>query len=428
MNKPAHITQSRVVFFDNLRYLFVICVILQHSSNAYNDHLTWWPVSDSSSSLIAGWLAAFLDSFTMPLLFYIAGYFAVPTMQKKGVKRFLIGKLKRLGIPWLICILTICPLVPLIYHYTRSDFTVTMGYWDLWVTLLKNAAELNVGVIVSMNELLMNNDFYQRYMWFLSLLLLFFFVFSLLYMLKKSWFEPIDEPVTSQAPGIWPTLKLLLIIGFLTAICSSCMVASMLILVPKLSNPEPFFSLGNIIQFRPSRIFLFIVYFSLGIITYKNKWIERGAFPGHMKTWTVSFTILLIAYSYIHHRMLYGPEELREPTGALFFVVLNFLTIATLGFFSSLAVRLWNHPTAFDRSLTANSYYMYLSHYIFVLVFQLILLPVAGIPGLLKFFVISVLSIIGAYIISRFLINPYPRTAIAGAFVLFLSMALLIHP
>ena len=209
-----------------------------------------------------------------------------------------------------------------------------MSYWNLWVTLLKKAAELNVGVIVSMNELLVNNQFYQRYMWFLSLLLLFFFVFSILYTLKRSWFEPIDEPVTPETPGIWPTLKLLLTIGLLTAVCSSAMVAAMLILVPKLSNPEPFFSLGNIIQFRPSRIFFFIIYFILGIITYKNKWIERGGFPGHMKTWTVAFTILLIAYSFVHHRMLYGPEDLREPTGALFFIILNFLTIATLGFSS----------------------------------------------------------------------------------------------
>jgi hypothetical protein len=32
-------------------------------------------------------------------------------------------------------------------------------------------------------------------------------------------------------------------------------------LAPELSNPEPLFTFGNIIQFRPSRLFFFIVYF-----------------------------------------------------------------------------------------------------------------------------------------------------------------------
>ena len=177
-------TENRVIFLDNLRYLFVIFVILEHSSNAYKK-LMWWPVADKDTSIIAGWLSAFSDAFAMPLLFYIAGYFAIPTIKKKSTSSFLKGKLRRLGIPWLLCILTICPVLPLIYHFTRNGLSLSMSYWDLWIILLKNAAELNVGLIVSMNELMMNNQFYQRYMWFLSLLLLFFFVFSLMYSFKK---------------------------------------------------------------------------------------------------------------------------------------------------------------------------------------------------------------------------------------------------
>jgi hypothetical protein len=427
VNAAGNSNENRVIFFDNLRFFLVLCVVLQHAANAYNN-LLWWPVAEANSSMIVGWLSAFFDAFTMPLLFYVAGYFAIPTIQKKGVASFLKGKLKRLGIPWLVCILTICPILPLIYHYTRNNLTLSRSYWELWLTLMKNAAELNIGVIDSMNTLMQNNQFYQRYMWFLSLLLLFFVLFSIMYLFKKSWFEPADSLVTSKDPSILSTLKLLVSVGFLTSFFSFMMIAIMFFCVPKLANPEPLFSLGNLIQFRPSRIFLHIIYFGLGLITYKKKWIERGTFPGHFKTWIISFTILLIAYLYTRHLMLNGPEHLQEVFGPIFFFILNFLTISTLGLFTSLAVRYRNRPTAMNRNLASNSYNMYLSHYIFVVVFQLVLFAIPEISGLLKFAIVSVMAILGSYMVSQFLIKPFPRISIMMSGSFFMAMALVIHP
>lgn len=418
---------NRVIFFDNLRFFLVLCVVLQHSSNAYSN-LTWWPVADNDTSTIVDWLRAFIDAFAMPLLFYIAGYFALPTIQKKGVALFLKGKLKRLGIPCLICIVTICPVLPLIYHYLRNNLTLSASYWDLWVVLMKNAAELHIGIIYSMNELMNNNQFYQRYMWFLSLLILFFSVFSIVYLLKRSWFDTADQPVTTEDPSIVSTLKFLVTVGFLTFFCSFLMIGTMFLLAPRLSNPEPFFSLGNVIQFRPSRLFLFIIYFGMGILTFRNKWIERGKFPGHSLTWMISFIILLTVYLYARHLMLNGPEHLEKIFGPVFFFILNFLTISTLGLFTSLAVRYWNRPTPVNRNLSSSSYYMYLAHYFFVVVFQLILFTFPGIPGLLKFGIVSALSILCSYIVCQFLIKPFPRISVAMVIIMFVIMASVIHP
>ena len=419
--------ENRVIFFDNLRFFLVLCVVLQHSSNAYTN-LTWWPVSDNASSAIVGWLRSFIDAFAMPLLFYIAGYFAVPTITKKGVATFLKGKLKRLGIPWGVCILVICPIVPLVYHYTRDTLILSTSYWNLWVDLMKNAAEFNVGIIYSMNELMQNNQFYQRYMWFLSLLILFFFVFGSIYSLKRSWFKAFDQPITPETPSILSTLKTLFTVGSLTFLCSSIAVGSMLFFAPKLSNPEPFFTFGNIIQFRPSRIFLFITYFTLGVLTFKNRWIERGKFPGHFQTWLISFAIILIAFSYARHLMLNGPEDLEKIFGLVFFFFLNFLTISTLGFSTSLALKYWNRLTDVNRNLASNSYNMYLAHYLFVIVFQLILFNVKGMSGLLKFGTVSVLSILCTYIVCQFIIKPFSRISVVLAFSLFAIMVLVIHP
>jgi glucan biosynthesis protein C len=427
MKIPANGTENRLIFFDNLRLLLVLCVVFQHSSNAYNSRLIWWPVADGTISSLAEWLNAFIDAFAMPLLFYIAGYFAVPTMNKKGAVSFLKGKLKRLGGPWLICILTICPIVPLVYHYTRDNFILATGYWTLWLDLMKNAAEFNVGIILSMNALMQNNQFYQRYMWFLSLLVLFFFIFSAVYAVKKSWFNDFSQSLTGEASSVLSTLKILAVVGFLTFVCSAVMINAMFFLVPGLSNPEPFFTLGNVIQFRPSRIFLFVIYFTFGILTFKKKWIERGRFPGHLPTWIISFGIILIAFFYARNLMVYGPDDQKKILGPVFFwFCLNFLTISTLGLFASLALKYWNRPTALNRSLASNSYNIYLAHYPFVIVFQLVLLTAPGMSGSLKLVIVSTLSILCSYIVCQYLIKPFPRATIAAVFILFILMALVI--
>jgi glucan biosynthesis protein C len=429
MKPPANATENRLIFFDNLRFLLVLCVVIQHSSNAYNSRLIWWPVADETISSLAEWVNAFIDAFAMPFLFYIAGYFAVPTMNKKGAAAFLRGKLKRLGAPWLICILTICPIVPLVYHYTRDNFTLASGYWSLWLDLMKNAAEFNIGIILSMNELMRSNQFYQRYMWFLSLLLLFFFIFSAVYSVKKSWFKDLNPSLPPEAPSVFATLKIMALVGFLTFFCSAVMINALFILVPGLSNPEPFFTLGNVFQFRPSRIFLFVIYFTFGILTFKKKWIERGRFPCHLPTWIISFGIMLIAFFYARNLMVNGSEDLKKVFGPVFFwFCLNFLTISTLGLFTSLALKYWNRPAAENRNPATNSYNIYLAHYPFVIVFQLVLLTVPGMSGWFKFGIVSTLSILCSYIVCEFVIKPFPRATAAAVCILFILMALAIHP
>ena len=426
MHVPAYGTENRAIFFDNLRFLLVIFVVLEHSSNAYRN-LIWWPVADDSTSIFAEYLGAFTDAFAMPLLFFIAGYFAVPVIHKKGVGGFLKGKLKRLGIPWLICILTICPIVPLIYHYTRDNFVVSTSYWNLWVQLMGNAADFNTGVVLSMNNLMQNNLFYQRYMWFLSLLLLFFIVFGGVYSLKRSWFNSWNQPVTAKAPSVLSTLKILVIVGLLSFVSSSIVVNALFFLIPGSSNPEPLFTLGNFIQFRPSRMFQFVIYFIFGILTFQKKWIEQGKFPGHLTTWIISFMIILIGYFYTRNLMLNGPEDLKKVIGpVLFWFFLNFLTISTLGLVTSLALKWWNRASALNQNLASNSYNIYLVHYIFVLVFQLVFLPGAGLPGMLKFGVVSALSVVCTYLVCEFLLKPFPRITAGSAIGLFVILIIVI--
>ena len=417
----------RIIFMDNLRYALVLCVVLQHAGNAYSP-LNWWPVSESESSLAADWLTAFLDAFTMPFLFYIAGYFALPTVRGKGPAYFVKGKFKRLGIPCLVCILTVCPALPLVYHYTRNGLKLTENYWEVWLQVMKNGLSFDVRIIPSMNELMMRNQFYQRYMWFLSLLILFFLIFCLLYWWKRAWFDQDARAMASVSPSIAKSLKILAAVGLLTTFLSFVAVGVMFFLIPGLSNPEPLFTLGNVIQFRPSRLFFFIIYFGLGVLSFRNRWIERGLFPGHGMTWMIAFAVFLILFFYSRDLMLNGPEHLKHILGGpLYFLFLNFLCIATLGTALSLARKHWNRPTSFDASFASHSYDIYLSHYPFVIAFQLILFSFPTIHVGTKFGAVALFSGVCAYFTSRFFIKLFPKATVITAIALTVMMVALIR-
>jgi hypothetical protein len=418
---------DRVTFFDNLRYFFVFGVVLQHASMAYN-YSNWWPVTDESS-MVVGVFTGFFDGFLMPSLFFISGYFAIPSIRKKTILQFIKGKLKRLGIPWLVCTLFIGPILPLIYHYTRDGLILSSSYWRTWLAVMNNAIGFDVGILPPMRQVMQNDLFYQRYMWFIGLLIAFFLIFSFIYTFKKSWFESTDPSRKAVAPSVLSTIKMMLSIGTITFLGSTLLIGVMFLFFPGVSNPESWFTLGNIVQFRVSRIFLHIAYFVLGVLTFKWKWIERGKFPGHNKTWFIAFVLVFVAYYSSYFLMMSaGTGEMEKLFGLLVWFCLNFFTITALGLSASLGVRYWNRQTSFSNILATNSYNLYLSHYILVIGFQLLFFSLPGIPVWLKFGLVSFLSICCGCIVSQYLIKPYPKITIALVTLLFISMVLLIHP
>ena len=280
-----------------------------------------------------------------------------------------------------------------------------------------------------MRQVLQNDLFYQRYMWFVSLLIAFFLIFSFIYAFKKSWFESTDPALKAVRPSVLSTMKMILSIGIITFLGSTLLIGTMFAFSSGVSNPESWFTLGNMVQFRISRIFLHVAYFVLGILAFKWKWIERGKFPGHNKTWLIAFILVLVAYYYAYFLMSSaGTSEMEKLFGLVYWFCLNYFTITALGLSVSLGIRYWNRQTPFNKILTTNSYNLYLSHYIFVIGFQLLLFTLPEIPALLKFGLVSILSICCGGIVSQYLIKPYPKITIALVTVLFISMVLLIHP
>lgn len=418
--------ESRLTFFDNLRTLFVLGVVFQHAGMAYiwSD---WWPVADKASIIVAC-LVAFFDAFLMPSLFYIAGFFSVLSIREKSISQFLWGKTKRLLIPWLVCIVFICPILPLIYHYTRNGFMLISSYWDIWQKVMGNAIGFDMGIMPPMDQVMQQDLFYQRYMWFIGLLAAFFVIFSLVYWLKKEWFLTDERPLSTVQPTVFGTLKMALVIGGITFLGSTCLIGLMLYLCPQVSEPESWFTFGNIIQFRVSRIFLHAAYFVLGIITYKRSWLLRKILPGHHVAWITLFLFVFIGFYASLFLMQTASGDIEKLYGLIHWFFLNFFTVSAMGLCISTAFRYLNRGTSWSKTMAANSYYLYLSHYLFVFIFQLLFARFTQVPVLLKYTMTSTLTLITASFISRYLIRPYPKLIIASTGVIFLLMALFIHP
>jgi glucan biosynthesis protein C len=83
----------------------------------YGAAADWYYMEVGEVSLVASILLVMVSAlgigFSMGLFFLIAGYFTPPAYDRKGAGRFLVDRLKRLGIPWLIFEVVINPLL----HY-----------------------------------------------------------------------------------------------------------------------------------------------------------------------------------------------------------------------------------------------------------------------------------------------------------------------
>jgi len=263
------------------------------------------------------------------------------------------------------------------------------------------------------------------------LLLLFFFLFAIVYKIKPLWFTGKQAEQTEKSTTVGFVVKMFLLVTFATFFGSLVLVLLMFQLSPNTSNPGSLFTLGNVIQFRPASIFTYIFYFVMGSFTYKYKWIERGLFSRHLKLWSFLFAVMLLLFMSSLVLVVTNVSSIFAdiPAGdrVKIFGVINFLCrhllLATmLGFIASLIYRYWNNETVFGQKLSAVSYYMYLSHYLIVLGLQLLLMFLPGVPSIIKFFSVALISIVITYVFSLRVIKPYPRIAALMAIGMFVTM------
>ena len=107
----------RLLYIDNIRILLICLVITTHCSITYGGPGSWY-FTDPGNSPVTPFILSVIDSlnqsFFMGFFVLVSAYFVVGSLMRKGRKRFTRDRLVRLGIPLLVWVLLINPLILLI--------------------------------------------------------------------------------------------------------------------------------------------------------------------------------------------------------------------------------------------------------------------------------------------------------------------------
>ena len=359
---------GRLYFFDHLRAFIILLVIIVHASMTYMAFPPeWWYVIEPESSLGFTALVLVLDVANMQILFFIAGFFAYPSIEKYGPGRFMRQKLLRIGLPWVVGVVFLAPLVTYLIPVTRGFAGPYLEFWtrDFW------------------------GQFYQQSVyWFLGILLLIFGVFAALYNSETSLQAIARQP---QAPT-WRLLA-----GFWA------MTTLWYLLVSVVMPADTWMNAVKVFVFQPARLLLYPAFFGFGIYADRRGWFRAGGYRPPLDSWVGLALMTSLAYLAVRWFWPDGSFANLLAQAALF----NAMCLSVLMALAALFQAHVNQPGRFWSSLSRNAYGIYYLH-------PLILYPLAyvalAIPGsiYLEVVLLVVVTILIAWTISALVLTRWP--------------------
>ncbi len=344
---------GRKVEFDYLRAFLVTLVLFHHAVLAY---ATCASINFENPIANAGlvvneqrWLGfdlivAFNETFFMPLLFFVSGVFVRQSLARKGARRYVGDRLKRLGLPFVIGVFF---LIPLAYYPAQLQVGLITGvdssYGSFWLGMIRSGFG-TAGPL-----------------WFLWLLLAFNCLVILLYRVTSAF--------SGFARGRYD-----IIFGRPVAFFGVLLGISIVVYLPVaiIFGPLRWIGIGPF-NAQAGRILLYLVYFLTGIAVGATG-IDRsvlktdGILAKHWWVWIavglMSFTVLVLMVAVV------TPME-RTIVSEIAFVVCCWANVFGMtGLFLRYAKR---RMRIFD-SLSENSYGIYIVHYVIVTWLQYFLL------------------------------------------------------
>ncbi|NNL04557.1 MAG: acyltransferase family protein [Xanthomonadales bacterium] len=222
---------SRSHWIDNLRTITIFLVVLYHVGGVYEGAGLWgwfWIVDDPDTMVWVGIMGIVFDIFMMPVLFFLSGYLAPASLDRQSPAQFVLGKARRLIVPWFVAVLTLIPLYKVIFLYSRG---LPQEHWGTYFHV--------------------TNPNSQNWLWFLPLLFAFNLVYVLFTRLPSTRFRiPTGGAI---ALALVAALAWSIIVGGLTGFRS--------------------WTLTPLLDFENERLLVYLFSFALGAMLYK-----RGSF------------------------------------------------------------------------------------------------------------------------------------------------------
>jgi len=350
---------ERIAAFDYLRLFGVLLVLLHHAALAYvtfgylnpkDPTETFSPIVDSAKWAGFDVIVLLNDTFFMPLLFFVSGLFVWRSLERRGAAGFLRGRLIRLGIPFLIGVVV---LIPVAYYPTMLEIELVYGasqsFGEFWIGFAQRGFA-PAGPL-----------------WFLWLLLAFDCLVALSYLVfcragggsnRRSSFV-LDNSL----------LFALALIG-LSFAAYLPMVGAF--------GPSEWLGIGPF-EMQISRVLVYLLYFGAGV-AIGARGLERGAFRADgpfAKRWWAWVLAGLLSYGGLALAFVLVPQS---PLLRYIFVVEMALLVLGL---TSVFVRFARRRVLILDSLSANSYGIYIIHYLVVIWLQYAVLRI-DLPAVVK--------------------------------------------
>lgn len=359
------LASGRNVALDYLRSFGVLLVLLHHTVLAYvtfgflnppDPMATFSPIVDGAKWAGFDRIALVNDTFFMPLLFLVSGLFVWQSLKNRGVVSFFLGRLKRLGIPFVIGLFV---LIPLAFYPTMLEiklvYGISQGFGEFWLNFIK--AGLNpVGPL-----------------WFIWLLLAFDILVALSYALSSKLLSRSNRESNLLLDN--PVIFVVALFGL-----------SVAAYVP-MSNafgPSAWMGIGPL-QMQISRVFVYLLYFLAGV-ALGARGLTRSAFRSDgllAKYWWA--WVLAGAASYAGLTWIFTSNPTSPFVRYIFLAEMALMVIALVALF----VRFAGRANRILNSLSANSYGIYLVHYLVIIWLQYAVLRAqigAGVKFAIVFF------------------------------------------
>ncbi|UCC19003.1 MAG: acyltransferase family protein [Promethearchaeota archaeon] len=372
MNKESN--KPRLLFLDNIKILFSVLVIFQHVRVTYGG-TGWWyyiesvPVDDFSIiffttlSSIGGLFQAAL----MGLFFLLGGYFTPKSYDRKGMGSFWKERIIRLGIPVLLYVAIVSPIV------AYSLNALGLYPWSLPGSIL--------GFLTFWGP-----------MWFLVVLILFTAVYTLWRQITKFDFVQRRIPEEFSIPKYIYLLLFAVGLGFITFLIR--------IISPIDQNP-----LGLPFSF----IILYLMMFSIGVIAFRYKWIEKMR-KKHVKVWAIIIAATFILF-FLYAALIVGLDsDLSVFMGgfnlhALFFAIVeSVICIGMIFVLLKIFYAKFNKQGKILQNLSSSAFYIYLIHAPILVLVSLAFISIPILPAI-KLAIVFPITVIICYLISHFVLE-----------------------
>ena len=132
MNEINVPLKNRYAYLDNIRSLVIILVLAMHTAVTYSGFGGWYYIEGSPENLsffemaFFGFFQSFVQAWVMGALFFISAYLITKALAKHGSSNFIKERLFRLGLPLLLYVFIVTPLIMYIIlgYYSENNFFI----------------------------------------------------------------------------------------------------------------------------------------------------------------------------------------------------------------------------------------------------------------------------------------------------------------